>query len=174
MTSDTPKGPRHPTFPHGTDKAGHVEHVELVKAGEDPTVVVTRALCPMGHDLITPDNPTFGEGWHGIALHVKAAGKSGVVYLSPVHGDMAKKGFTDLQPGDDCVLSCPVCGAEFPVVGNCSCEHHGRLYTIYLSPVLKPRSVVGVCSIWGCPRSRLMDNWEIVSEIILQEGDDAE
>lgn len=174
MTTREPKRPRHPSFPHGADKAGRVEHVALVgDPSHEPTVVVTRALCPMGHDLISDANPTFGDGWHGIALHVRAGGRAGIVYLSPIHGDMTKLGFTDLEPGADCVLSCPICGAEFPVVGGCSCEGHGRLYTIYLSPVLKPSSVVGVCSIWGCPRSRVMDNWEIVSEIVMQEGDAA-
>jgi|GEM_PF-1151212 len=171
MTDRTSKGLQ-PSFPKGT-RTGKLENASLLdEAGHDPTVVLTRALCPMGHDLITEQNPTFGETWHGIALHVRSGSRGGIVYLSPIHGDTSKLGFVDFKPGEDVVISCPVCGAEFPVVGGCSCAHHGRLYAIYLSPVLKPRSVVGVCSIWGCPRSRVIDNWEIVSEIVLQENDE--
>jgi len=174
MSPDDKHATRHPVFPQGEEKASHVEHVELVTMLDDePTVVVTRALCPMGHDLVLPENPTF-DGHRGIALMVKSGDRSGLLYLSPVHGDMSKQGYTDFEAGDDCEISCPVCGTVFPVIGRCSCEGHGKLYAVYLSPILKQRNVVGLCSIWGCPRSRVMDNWEIVSEIALQEADEAD
>ncbi len=160
------------SFPKGADVVGQVEHVELLQ--DDGTlVVVTRALCPMGHDLIVDENPSF-DGYPGIALQVTSGDAKGLVYLSPFHGDRRKQGLTDVEIGADCEISCPTCGTIFPVIGNCSCEQHGRLYAIYLSPALKARNIVGLCGTWGCPRSRVMDNLEVVSEIALMEAEEAD
>lgn len=161
------------SFPKGEDIVEQVEHVELLR--DDGTlVVITRALCPMGHDLILPENPSF-DGYPGIALQVASGDTKGLVYLSPFHGDRRKQGLKDdVGAGATCEISCPVCDTVFPIIGSCSCEQHGRLYAIYLSPALKQRNIVGLCGTWGCPRSRVMDNLEIVSEIALLEAEAAD
>jgi hypothetical protein len=159
-----------PRFPKGSDKAKKASHVEVLNGGSgDVMLVLTQAYCPLGHELIAPDNPTF-DGYPSLAVRLSVGDRSGITFLSPFHGDTRKAGFTDFNPGESCVLSCPVCNAEFPLLGRCSCSRDGRFYGLYLSTRLGDRNIAGVCSVWGCPRSRLMDDLEVVSEIVLGDA----
>ena len=62
------------------------------------TVVVTQAFGPDGENLID-DKITF-DGHPAVTLKVRAGDKEGLVYLSPVHGDRRKSGFTDIPAGN--------------------------------------------------------------------------
>ena len=171
--SQSEQGDSHkPTFPHGQERVQQADAVEMRSDDGDPQVVVTRAFCPEGHELIVADGDRF-DGFHGIAIEVRRDEREGVLYLSPIHGDSSKTGFVDFELGEDVSIHCPECKTELPVIGRCSCEGRGRLYALFLSQARKEHDVVGLCSIWGCPRSRVMDNWEIISEIVLQESDEA-
>ena len=66
-------------------------------------------------------------------------------------------------------IKCPECGAEFPSFGPCVAEDGGTLRTIFLSRRRDEGCAVMVCDVWDCPRSRIVDEWSILSEVVLHE-----
>ena len=135
-----------------------------VRLLEQAFVVVTQAHCPAGHNLVGA-GPTAFEGYPGIAIWVSDGKTQGLVELSPVHGDKTKVG-PDFPPGTKLRLECPICRVELPVLARCSCQADGALHKLYLSEKPDEAYLVGLCDVWGCTRSRVIDGSEILSEWI--------
>lgn len=155
-------------FPQGVKIVAKSENVEVIKDESSVKVLVTNVFCPNGHNLINENNEKF-DGYPGIKLAIEGKSGAGFVTLSPFHGDKNKISTIEIKEGEDCTLKCPECGIEMPVVTRCSCGRNGRIYSLYLTPKLDHGEMVGLCSIWGCTRSKVIDNFEIISEIISSE-----
>jgi hypothetical protein len=138
---------------------------------DDVFIVVTQAFCPKGHNLVENDNDQF-DGYPGIKLLLESdLGESGVVYLSPFHGDGSKKGKTDWPIGTKLRIRCPTCGEQLPVLAKCHCDpsispNGGDLVKLFLSPALTDSHILALCNVWGCRKSRTIDNWLIISEYL--------
>jgi hypothetical protein len=133
-------------------------------------VVLTQAFCTTGHNLIRPGEKF--QGFDGIHLWVSDRAKEGLVVVSPIHGDASKRGLS-FRKGTKLEIACPECRTALPNLCRCSCGKGGALRTIYLTPELSDAHQAAVCDIWGCPRSRVIDSNEILSECIESElGDD--
>jgi hypothetical protein len=153
--------------------------LEDAQAHEGVQVVVTQIFCPKGHNLVGLSREAF-DGHPGISLRVDAehasggAGpRGGEVILSPIHGDREKRGVT-FPDGTKLAIRCPVCETRLPELTRCSCSEHGRLLKLYLTPTLSEAHLVAVCDIWGCPRSRVIDNFEMFSEFLAGNIGDGE
>lgn len=134
-------------------------------------IVITQAFCPNGHNLMNGENDDF-DGYPGVRVRVTADGKEGEVVLSPFHGDSSKKGVTDWKTGTRLKLSCPECGQEFPRMASCRCTTGGELVKLFLSPNLTDSHILAMCNVWGCRRSRTVNNWQIISEYFDGEIDE--
>jgi hypothetical protein len=124
-------------------------------------IVVTQAFGPNGDNLVGISDVTF-DGHPAVTLKVKAAGKEGLVHLSPIHGDSRKEGFVDIEPGTRCELFCPVSGEPLPFVGNVDDSDAGY-YALYLTPQLAAGSTVMISDVWGHYHSRIIDDFELIS-----------
>jgi hypothetical protein len=134
----------------------------LQTSDEDVFVVVTQAFDGHGHSLIRPDGPSF-DGFPGVSLWIELPdGRSGEVTLSPIHGDPRKVGFTDVPDGTRCRLSGVRGGPPLDVEGPCACGQ-GTYHRLYLSPRLLRGETVLLCDIWGCHRSRIVDDSDLLS-----------
>jgi len=129
---------------------------------EHTFIVVTQAFCPASHNLVGA-GPTAFDGYPGIAIWVDDGKSQGLVELSPIHGDKSKVG-PEFPAGTKLRLECPVCRAELPFLAECSCQPGAALHLLYLSAQRDEANVVGLCDIWGCTRSRVIDRSEILSE----------
>lgn len=125
-------------------------------------IQVTQAFCPRGHDLVR-DRETLFDGEPGISLWVSDGEKSGVVVLSPFHGDPSRRGRDDFAPGHPLQVACPDCRAPLPELSPCGCGPDARLVGIYLTPALDQGQVVAVCNVWGCHRSKVFDQAQLLS-----------
>ncbi len=134
---------------------------------DDVLVVLTQAFCLTGHNLIRPGEQF--DGFDGLHLLVSDGATEGLVIVSPIHGDRRKKG-VDFRAGAKLQISCPECRTPLPKLCRCSCGHGGWLRTIYLTPDLADAHQAAVCDVWGCPRSRVIDSNEILSEFIEAEA----
>lgn len=135
-----------------------------VKVEDEVLIIVTQLFCPNGHNLVDQEDKRF-DGYGGIRLLVSDGEREGIVVLSPFHGDRRKEGIT-FPEGTKLHLMCPVCRVELPVLANCTCSGHGELRKLYLTPKLEDSHLVAVCDVWGCPRSRVIDENEILSEYV--------
>ena len=133
--------------------------------------IVTQAFCPDGHDMIKASTVTF-EGHPGIRVLVTDGSTEEEVVLSPIHGDPRKSLSFTFKLGTRLELMCPVCKKKLDVLFPCSCGR-GELMSLYLTPALTEGSVAAVCNVWGCPRSRLIDNWQVISQFVAS-GEDEE
>lgn len=137
---------------------------DAVKIEDDVFVIVTRLFCPNGHNLVDQENAKF-DGYGGIRLLVGDGNKEGIVEVSPFHGDATKYGL-DFPEGVRLTIKCPECKVDLPVLAKCSCEGHGMLRKIFLTPARQDSSIVAVCDVWGCPRSRVIDENDLLSEFL--------
>lgn len=141
-----------------------------IKEVDDVIIQVTQAYCPNGHNLIRPENDLF-DGEPGIRLSVSDGKKKEIVILSPFHGDHARKGFIDFAEGARVQIACPDCGAQLPRLSRCSCGD-GDLCLLYLTPRLDEGHVVALCNIWGCHRSKVFDQAQLLSAYMECEAED--
>ena len=147
----------------GSNEWSDASQVEWVN---DALVVLTQAYSHRGHPLISDDNPTFG-GFPGVHLKVRANGTDHDVYLSPIHGHHARVGGDDIPDGTRTQVLCPVSGEELPEYeGSHTPSCPGRLRTLYLTPKLTSAHVAVLCEMWGCQSSRVVDEFEILSEFV--------
>jgi len=130
-------------------------------------IVVTEAFCPNGHNLIGPGNEDF-DGYPGISLQISDGEKSGILYVSPIHGDGTKKGLVNWKDGQKLTICCPHCGVRIPRLAGCHCSPsspmNGDLLKLYTTAALNDSHIMAFCNVWGCRRSRTIDNWNIISE----------
>jgi hypothetical protein len=128
----------------------------------DVVIVVTQAFGPKGDNLVGISDVKF-DGYPAVTLLVEANGKRGQVHLSPIHGDMRKEGFTDIAPGTKCKLLCPV--SEQPLDKLEGSDDDGAAYyALYLTPELNEGSSVAISNEWGHYHSRIVDNFELISD----------
>lgn len=139
---------------------------------EEPTnhdgiaILATQAFCPNGHNLVRRKDVLF-DGHPGISLNVQVDDWEGEIILSPFQGDFRKQGLTqEFKEGSICRITCPECGIEFPVVTECGCKWGGDLISLALRRDLREGDSIILCNAWGCHRSRVMDNWQILSEYV--------
>lgn len=135
-----------------------------VSLEEQVFILVSQAFCPRGHDLVKASKHTF-DGFPGIALWVSDGKKEGIVELSPFHGDATKEGMS-FENGQRLSVRCPICKTELPTVARCGCRSKGAVRKLYLTPDRDEAHLLYVCDVWGCPRSRLIDSFETLSEYI--------
>lgn len=141
-------------------------HVSIEPAASEldldaPLIVVTTAYGPTGESLMNPE-VTF-DGWPAVTVGVRAAGREGLVHLSPIHGDARKRGMDDLAPGTRCELFCPHSGAPLEKVGDVEDGSGASYYAIYLTPRLSQGECVQVSDVWGHYHSRIIDDMELIS-----------
>ncbi len=140
-----------------------------LKRIDDVFIVVSQAFCPNGHNLVDDENEKF-DGYPGIRLKLTSDSESGDVYLSPFHGDSTKKGQTDWENGTKFKIKCPMCDTALPILAKCHCSKDrgptGDLIKLFLSPGLTDSHIMAVCNVWGCRKSRTIDNWHIISEYL--------
>jgi hypothetical protein len=128
----------------------------------DVVVIVTQAFGPRGDNLVGISDVQF-DGHPAVTLKLRAAGREGLVHLSPIHGDSRKQGLVDLAPGTRCELICPVSNQPLDVVGEVEDGSGARYYAIYLTPQLSRGSMVMVSDVWGHYHSRIIDDFELIS-----------
>ena len=144
-----------------------LDQTHIVEIVEDTVIVITQAFSHQGHPLIKDDNPRF-FGYPGVRLRVDANGKTEDVVLSPVHGNHDRVGGETIPNGTKCTVMCPECGDELLAYAPCPCGG-GTLRAMYLSDECDDAHIVAICDIWGCQRSRIIDEWEILSEFVMSE-----
>ena len=143
-------------------------HVAIAAADatNEPIIVVTQAYGPRGHNLVGISDVSF-DGFPAVTLEVRAAGRRGLVHLSPIHGDSRKAGLVDFAPGTTCELYCPISGQPLDLIGEVDDDHAATLgaqyYAIYLTSHLSRGSMVMVSNVWGHFHSRIVDNFELIS-----------
>jgi len=155
-------------------KPSAATRVKKTAMQDDVLIVLTQAFCTTGHNLIRPD--VQFRGFDALHLWVSDGETEGLVAVSPIHGDDTKQG-PSFRKGAKLEISCPECRTSLPRLCRCSCGKGGWLRTIYLTPALSEAHQAAVCDIWGCPRSRVIDSSEILSEFIeaeLAAADEAE
>ena len=140
-----------------------------IKQIDDVFIIITEAYCPNGHNLISDDNEEF-DGYPGIKVFLKSDTNEGIVYLSPIHGDGTKKGNQDWKDGQKIQFFCPICNVPLPTFAKCHCSfesgQHGDLVKLFTSSDLSDSHILALCNVWGCRRSRTIDNWNIISEFL--------
>ncbi len=146
----------------GRHRAMRDSHVDVRESGDGAIIVITQAFGPRGDSLIGLTDVEF-DGCPALTLLVDAAGRQGLLHLSPIHGDSRKEGFTDIEPGTRCQLLCPVSKQPLDRVPDVSGDLETIYYAIYLTEQLSMGSIVAMSDIWGHPHSRIIDNFELIS-----------
>ena len=141
-----------------------VSEVEAALGAADGgvVIVVTQAFGPRGDNLVGISDVTF-DGHPAVTLKLRAAGREGLIHLSPIHGDGRKQGFTDVAPGTRCELLCPVSGQPLDFVSEVEDGSGARYFAIYLTDQLSQGSMVMVSDVWGHYHSRIVDDFELIS-----------
>jgi hypothetical protein len=149
---------------HAEKLAQFSGEVELV---DEAFIVLSQAYCHLGHPLIAEGNPTF-QGYPGVKLRVRAGDLAEEVVLSPVHGHHDRVGGDAFGRGVKCSVRCPQCNQELMAYAPCPCGK-GTLRAIFLTADPGKAHVAAVCDVWGCQRSRVVDEWEILSVFVYSE-----
>lgn len=134
----------------------------------DVVVIVTQAFGPQGHNLVGISDVKF-DGHPAVTLKIRAAGREGLVHLSPIHGDGRKEGMIDIPGGTKCELYCPVSNQPLDIVGEVEDGSGARYYAIYLTDQLSRGSMVMISDVWGHYHSRIIDDFELISAWASQE-----
>lgn len=154
----------------GAHKAQGDHHVELQQDESDVEVVivVTQAFGPKGDSLMGLSDAEF-DGYPAVSIGVDTGTQRGIVHLSPIHGDDRKAGFTDIPPGTKCKLFCPVSGEPLDWAGDVVGDEATDYYAIYLTPECSEGNMVAVSDVWGHYHSRIVDNFELISQWFADE-----
>ena len=143
-------------------KEGGEQRDSLLPVAGGVTVVVTQAYGPTGASLVGISDVVF-DGYPAVTIKVKAAGREGLVHLSPIHGDRRKAGFTDIEPGTRCGLFCPVSDKPLDKLGPVDDGSGADYYAIYLTQRLSKGACVMVTDVWGHYHSRIVDDNAVIS-----------
>lgn len=136
-----------------------------IREVDEVIIQVTQVFCPNGHNLVRPHEDLF-DGAPGINLLVSDGRRQGTVILSPYHGDHRRRGEIDFPEGSRLQVLCPECHELLPELGPCTCHWQGRLFKLYLTPALSDNQVVALCDVWGCHRSTVFDQAQVLSAFI--------
>jgi hypothetical protein len=153
----------------GRHAAVTVPSVDIQDATSDVVIVVTQAYGPRGDNLVGISDVTF-DGNPAVTIKVRAGDREGLLHLSPIHGDSRKVGLIDIPLGTRCELFCPVSGQPLDAVGDVEDGSGARYYAIYLTPQLSHGSMVMVSDVWGHYHSRIVDDFEVISEWAAHHG----
>ncbi|HEY8432339.1 MAG TPA: hypothetical protein VIL20_28395 [Sandaracinaceae bacterium] len=129
---------------------------------DDVVIVVTQAFCPKGHNVVGVSSERFDDH-PAVTLELRADGRTGLVHLSPIHGDKRKTGFTDIPVGTRCEIACPVCHTPLDRVGEVEDGSGAVYYALYLTPKLADGALVAISDTWGHYHSRIVDDNELIS-----------
>jgi hypothetical protein len=134
---------------------------KIKKAGKmADLVVIEKCYCPNGHDLVS-DQAVF-DGFNGIILKVKKAGKEGQVALNPVYGLKHRVSIgIKLEKDDLLEVLCPVCGVPLPVYSACSCG--GSLISLFMDEKPDFTNSVLICNRVDCHNAQIRLHNEIAS-----------
>jgi hypothetical protein len=133
------------------------------------TIIVTQAFGPRGDNLVGIATQKF-DGYPAVTVLVKIAAhgdlpaRSGLVHLSPIHGDGRKQSELLIAPGTKCDLYCPVSGLPLDFVADVEDGSGARYFAIYLTPQLSSGSLVMLSDVWGHYHSRIIDDFELISQ----------
>ncbi|MEI6093164.1 MAG: hypothetical protein WCQ47_05715 [bacterium] len=130
---------------------------------EDGRLVVTRAYCHNGHDLMS--NEFKISGYPSIKVLISDVNKKQDVYISPVDGDRTKHGGDGFNEHQLVTISCPTCEEELDNIAPCDCTKGSKFVAIYLNKKRSFTSCVGICNSWGCYRSFMNTAWRIISRL---------
>ena len=144
----------------GAHRAQDERHIQIE---DDVVIVVTQAFGPRGDNLVGLSDVTF-DGYPAVTLLLQANGAEGLVHLSPIHGDNRKAGFTDIPPGTKCKLLCPVSRQPLDWAGEIDGDKRTDYYAIYLTRECSQGCMVAISDIWGHYHSRIVDNFELISQ----------
>jgi len=148
--------------PEVSDNYPSVSTTGLQTGEHDVFIVVTQAFDGHGHNLVREDGPRFDD-FPGVTLFVETPdGQSGELTLSPIHGDVRREGFDDISDGTACTVRGVKGGPELNKGEACVCGK-GTYHHIYLSPRLDAGETVLICNIWGCHRSKIIDDSDLLS-----------
>ena len=152
------------TGKHRTITGGHVAVQNDAAQNNDTgvVVIVTQAYGPRGDNLVGIAPVEF-DGNPAVTLKIRAAGREGLVHLSPIHGDGRKVAPFDIEPGTRCELLCPISNQPLDVVGEVEDGSGARYFAIYLTPQLSRGSMVMISDVWGHYHSRIIDDFELIS-----------
>ena len=139
-----------------------------VEVVDDALIVITSAYDHRGNPLIQDTGPSF-RGFPGVSLRVRWSGHDASVALSPIHGDSSKIGGDNIPSGTKCSVRSSAVDEELMAYAPCPCGQ-GTLRAIFLNPDPANSAVAAICDVWGCRRSRLVDEWEILSEFVESES----
>ncbi len=137
---------------------------------KDAVIIVTKLYGPKGDNVVGVSDVTF-FGHAAITLLVKCDGKEGLVHLSPIHGDPRKKGFVDVPMGARCELFCPVSKQPLDWVADAEDDSGARYYALYLTEKMSKGSMVAISDIWGHYHSRIIDEFELISQFAGKDED---
>lgn len=130
---------------------------------EDGRLVVTRAYCHNGHELIS--NEVKISGYPAIKLLISDGKEKEYVYISSVDADRSKKGGAGFKDNQLLTVACPVCEEELDNIAPCDCTKGSKFMAIYLNKKRSFTSCVGICNSWGCYRSFMNTAWRIISRL---------
>ena len=129
---------------------------------DDVIIVITQAFGPKGDNLVGISDVEF-DGHPAVTLKIKAAGREGLVHLSPIHGDKRKEGMTDLEVGTKLEILCPVSNEPLAELGAVEDGTDAIYYALYLTPKLDRGQSVAISNVWGHYHSRIVDEDELIS-----------
>ncbi len=138
--------------------------------GNNVTIVVTQAFGPKGDSIIGITDVTF-DGYPAVSVRVRCGELDGLVHLSPIHGDGRKRCDLDIPAGSRCELLCPVSGQPLDFVADVEDGSSARYFAIYLTPQLSSGSLVMVSDLWGHYHSRIIDDFELISQWAAKNSD---
>jgi len=104
---------------------------------------VMAGRCPKGHSLMSDEVLFNGE--NAVALEVRLAGKSGMIYLNPFYGIFEFRSDLNLEKGAVVELFCPECETSLAIDEIC------KLCNIPMAAIHLPDGgQVEVCPKVGC------------------------
>jgi len=129
---------------------------------EESIIIVNEAYDGNGHDVVGYSEEKF-SGYPAVSVGVRAGDREGIVHLSPIHGDIRKRGFTDIENGTKVELFCPVCEELLDKVGDVEDGSGASYYALYLTGKRDHGAMVMISDVWGHYHSRVIDDMDVIS-----------
>lgn len=132
-------------------------------ADDGVQIIVNKIYGPKGDNLIGISDVEF-DGYPALTVSVETPdGRTGLVHLSPIHGDSRKAGMTDIARGTRLALSCPVSGEPLEKVDDIGDGFGAAYYALYRTPGLSKGAMILISNVWGHYHSRVIDEFEVIA-----------